>query len=88
MARTYLSVLVARLDGRIVRDLVRQERARSANIQVSANGKGFIGGLGWWFVLALPSTYTNSMIRYLEHKLALAFRTNLTRYIHDLYLCV
>lgn len=25
-------------------------------------------------------------IRYLERKLALAFRTNLTRYIHDLYL--
>ncbi|TXT08221.1 uncharacterized protein COLE_05145 [Cutaneotrichosporon oleaginosum] len=74
VARTYLSVLVARLDGRIVRDLV------------SANGKGFLRGLGWWFVLALPSTYTNSMIRYLEHKIALAFRTNLTRYIHDIYL--
>lgn len=74
VARTYLSVLVARLDGRIVRDLV------------SANGKGFLRGLGWWFVLAVPSTYTNSMIRFLEHKLALAFRTNLTRYIHDLYL--
>jgi ABC-type uncharacterized transport system fused permease/ATPase subunit len=27
-------------------------------------------------------------IRFLERKLALAFRTNLTRYIHDLYLCV
>ena len=76
--------MVARLDGRIVRDLV------------SANGKGFIRGLGWWFALAIPSTYTNSMvglttatliqIRYLERKLALAFRTNLTRYIHDLYL--
>lgn len=29
--------------------------------QVSANGKGFMRGLGWWFVLALPSTYTNAM---------------------------
>ncbi|CAD6577656.1 MAG: hypothetical protein TREMPRED_002001 [Tremellales sp. Tagirdzhanova-0007] len=74
VARTVLSVMVARLDGRIVRDLV------------SANGRSFLRGLGWWFVLALPSTYTNSMIRYLERKLALAFRTNLTRYIHDLYL--
>lgn len=27
-----------------------------------------------------------SLIRFLEHKLALAFRTNLTRYIHDIYL--
>ncbi|WVQ70701.1 hypothetical protein IAR50_000223 [Cryptococcus sp. DSM 104548] len=74
VSRTILSVMVARLDGRIVRDLV------------SANGAGFLRGLGWWFVLAVPSTYTNAMIRYLERKLALAFRTNLTRYIHDLYL--
>ncbi|KAK8845533.1 hypothetical protein IAR55_006248 [Kwoniella newhampshirensis] len=70
LARTVLSVMVARLDGRLV----------------SANGAGFLRGLLWWFTLAVPSTYTNSMIRYLERKLALAFRTNLTRYIHDLYL--
>ena len=50
--RTYLSVLVARLDGAIVRDLV------------SANGKGFLRGLGLWFVLAVPSTYTNSMVSF------------------------
>lgn len=48
--RTYLSVLVARLDGIIVRDLV------------SANGKGFLKGLGLWYLLAIPSTYTNSMV--------------------------
>jgi ATP-binding cassette subfamily D (ALD) long-chain fatty acid import protein len=72
--RTYLSVLVARLDGMIVRDLV------------SANGKGFLKGLGLWFVLAVPSTYTNSMIRYLQSKLAIGFRTHMTRYVHDLYL--
>ncbi|KAL9935777.1 hypothetical protein V8E36_005354 [Tilletia maclaganii] len=74
MLRTYLSVLVARLDGAIVRDLV------------SANGKGFMRGLGLWFALAVPSTYTNSMIRYLQSKLAIGFRTRLTRYVHDLYL--
>ncbi len=72
--RTYLSVLVARLDGAIVGNLV------------SANGKGFLRGLGLWFVLAVPSTYTNSMIRYLQSKLAIGFRTRLTRYVHDLYM--
>ncbi|PWN48530.1 putative peroxisomal half ABC transporter [Violaceomyces palustris] len=72
--RTYLSVLVARLDGAIVRDLV------------SANGRGFLRGLGLWFLLAIPSTYTNAMIRFLQSKLAIAFRTRLTRYVHDLYL--
>ncbi|SPO29499.1 probable peroxisomal half ABC transporter [Ustilago trichophora] len=72
--RTYLSTLVARLDGMIVRDLV------------SANGRGFLRGLGLWFLLGIPSTYTNSMIRYLQSKLAIGFRTRLTRYVHDLYL--
>ncbi|CAG8795878.1 5952_t:CDS:2, partial [Dentiscutata erythropus] len=34
----------------------------------------------------IPATYTNSMIRYLQSKLSIAFRTRLTRYVHDLYL--
>ncbi|KAL4068549.1 ABC transporter transmembrane region 2-domain-containing protein [Scleroderma yunnanense] len=72
--RTVLSVAVARLDGKIVRDLV------------SADGRGFTRGLGLWFALAVPSVYTNSMIRHLQSKLALKFRTRLTKYIHDLYL--
>ncbi|KAI9306349.1 ABC transporter transmembrane region 2-domain-containing protein [Cunninghamella echinulata] len=72
--RTYLSVVVARLDGRIVKDLV------------NGNGKKFLIGLGYWFAIALPATYTNSMIRYLQSKLSIGFRTRLTRYAHDLYL--
>ncbi|KAK7055308.1 ABC transporter transmembrane region 2-domain-containing protein [Favolaschia claudopus] len=72
--RTVLSIAVARLDGRIVRDLVR------------ADGKGFLKGLGLWFLLAIPSSYTNSMIRHLQSKLSLRLRTRLTRYTHDLYL--
>ncbi|KAF9166382.1 hypothetical protein DFQ26_008066 [Actinomortierella ambigua] len=72
--RTYLSVVVARLDGAIVRDLI------------AGNGKGFLRGLGYWFAIALPATYTNSMIRYLQSKLSIAFRTRMTRYVHDLYL--
>ncbi|KAJ7151099.1 ABC transporter transmembrane region 2-domain-containing protein [Mycena filopes] len=72
--RTVLSIAVARLDGRIVRDLVR------------ADGRGFLKGLGLWFLLAIPSTYTNSMIRHMQAKLALRLRTRLTRYTHDLYL--
>ncbi|KZP15900.1 hypothetical protein FIBSPDRAFT_1047840 [Athelia psychrophila] len=71
--RTVLSIAVARLDGRIVRDLV------------NADGPGFAKGLGLWFLLAVPSTYTNSMIKHLQSTLALRLRTRLTRYIHDLY---
>lgn len=72
--RTVLSVGVARLDGRLVRDIV------------SADGKGFLKGLGLWFALAIPSTYTNTMIHHLQAKLSLRLRTKLTRYTHDLYL--
>ncbi|KAG0146283.1 hypothetical protein CROQUDRAFT_44620 [Cronartium quercuum f. sp. fusiforme G11] len=74
LMRTYLSLLVAKLDGIIVRDLV------------TADIKGFAKGLLYWYILAIPSTYTNAMIRFLQSKLALSFRTRLTRYVHDLYL--
>lgn len=72
--RTYLSLLVAKLDGQIVRDLI------------AANGKEFLKGLGYWLLLAVPASYTNAMIRFLQAKLSIAFRTKLIRYIHDLYL--
>ncbi|KWU44593.1 hypothetical protein RHOSPDRAFT_33921 [Rhodotorula sp. JG-1b] len=74
LLRTYLSLLVAQLDGKLVGDLV------------SANGKGFLRGLVYWYLLAIPSVYTNAMIRFLQSKLAISFRTRLTRYVHDLYL--
>ncbi|KAJ2777112.1 ATP-binding cassette long-chain fatty acid transporter pxa1, partial [Coemansia interrupta] len=72
--RTWLSVMVAELDGKIVKHLVRGQ------------GRKFLAGLLSWFAIAIPATYTNSMIRFLESKLALAFRTRLTHYVHDLYL--
>ncbi|KAJ1799480.1 ATP-binding cassette long-chain fatty acid transporter pxa1 [Coemansia sp. RSA 2399] len=72
--RTWLSVVVAELDGKIVKHLVRGQ------------GRKFLAGLLSWFAIAVPATYTNSMIRFLESKLALAFRTRLTQYVHDLYL--
>ncbi|KAI1436871.1 ABC transporter transmembrane region 2-domain-containing protein [Xylaria sp. CBS 124048] len=74
MLRTYLSLVVARLDGEIVRDLV------------AGNGRLFLWGLVKWCGLGGFAAYTNSMIKFLESKVSIAFRTRLTRYIHDLYL--
>lgn len=74
MLRTYLSLVVARLDGSIVRDLV------------AGNGKLFLWGLVKWCGLGGLASYTNAMIKFLESKVSIAFRTRLTRYIHDLYL--
>lgn len=74
MLRTYLSLVVARLDGEIVRDLV------------AGNGKLFLWGIAKWCGLGGFASYVNSMIKFLESKVSIAFRTRLTRYIHDLYL--
>lgn len=74
MLRTYLSLVVARLDGEIVRDLV------------AGNGKAFLWGIVKWCGIGSAASYTNAMIKFLQSKVSIAFRTRLTRYIHDLYL--
>ncbi len=72
--RTYLSLVVARLDGAIVRDLV------------AGQGKSFLLGILRWLSVGTLASYTNAMIKFLQSKISIAFRTRLTRYIHDLYL--
>ena len=72
--RTYLSLVVARLDGAIVRDLV------------AGQGRSFLLGILRWLSVGTLASYTNSMIKFLQSKISIAFRTRLTRYIHDLYL--
>jgi ATP-binding cassette subfamily D (ALD) long-chain fatty acid import protein len=74
MLRTYLSLVVARLDGEIVRDLV------------AGKGRSFIWGIIKWCGIGTFASYTNAMIKFLQSKISIAFRTRLTRYIHDLYL--
>lgn len=74
LLRTYLSLLVARLDGEIVRDLV------------AGKGRAFLWGLLKWCSIGTFASYTNAMIQFLQSKISIAFRTRLTRYIHDLYL--
>jgi ATP-binding cassette subfamily D (ALD) long-chain fatty acid import protein len=72
--RTILSVYVAALDGKIVSDLVQ------------GKGKEFLLGIVYWMAVALPATYTNSMLTFMQSKLSIAFRTRLTNYIHQRYL--
>lgn len=94
LLRTYLSLVVTRLDGEIVRDLV------------SGHGRGFLWGIVKWCgiggrtaasihvfassagltLVAGFASYTNAAIKFLQSKVSIAFRTRLTRYIHDLYL--
>lgn len=62
ISRTFLSIYVAAIEGAIVKFIVRKDLRQ------------FVFGLMKWFGIAIPATFINSMIRYLENKLALAFR--------------
>ncbi|KAH9875153.1 hypothetical protein J1614_004643 [Plenodomus biglobosus] len=72
--RTMISLYVAELDGRLVSALVR------------GRGREFMVGLVWWMGVAIPATFTNSMLSYHQCKLSLQYRTRLTNYIHSKYL--
>ncbi|KAF1977800.1 hypothetical protein BU23DRAFT_550475 [Bimuria novae-zelandiae CBS 107.79] len=72
--RTMISLYVAELDGKLVSSLVR------------GKGKDFLWGLVWWMTVAVPATFTNSMLSYHQCKLSLQYRTRLTNYVHNKYL--
>ncbi|KAF6230510.1 hypothetical protein HO133_004854 [Letharia lupina] len=72
--RTLISLYVAELDGKLVSSLVR------------GKGKEFFRGIVWWMIVAVPATFTNSMLSYHQCKLALQYRSRLTTYLHQRYL--
>ncbi|XP_057658979.1 ATP-binding cassette sub-family D member 1 [Diorhabda carinulata] len=71
--RTFLSIYVANLEGAIVKYIVMKEP------------KNFVRQLGKWFAVAIPATFINSMIKYLESRIALRFRTRLVDHSYKLY---
>ncbi|ODO11837.1 hypothetical protein I350_00621 [Cryptococcus amylolentus CBS 6273] len=74
VGRTGLSLYVAELDGRIVSSLV------------TANPALFLMNITRWLLIAIPATYTNSMLEYLQSELGLAYRTRLTKHALNTYL--
>jgi len=73
MARTFLSIYVAKLEGTVVKYIVKRDTVN------------FTAQLTKWILIAIPCTFTNSLIRFLECQLALAFRTRLVKYAYNLY---
>ncbi|KXX82771.1 ATP-binding cassette sub-family D member 1 [Madurella mycetomatis] len=74
VVRTLISLKVAAMDGAIVKALVK------------GNGREFLMRIVWWMLIAVPATFTNSMLSYHQAELSLRYRTRLTQYIHDKYL--
>lgn len=72
--RTLISLYIAELDGRLVSNLVR------------GRGRDFLSGLVWWMIVAVPATFTNSMLSYHQAALSLRYRARLTNHIHSKYL--
>lgn len=62
ITRTFMSIYVATMEGKMVKFIVKKDV------------KSFAFMLLKWIGVALPATFLNSTIRYLEGKLALAFR--------------
>lgn len=50
VVRTLISLKVAAMDGALVSSLVR------------GKGKDFLIGIVWWMIIAIPATFTNSMV--------------------------
>jgi ATP-binding cassette subfamily D (ALD) long-chain fatty acid import protein len=72
--RTLISLKVAAMDGAIVKALIK------------GNGREFLMRIVWWMLIAVPATFTNSMLAYHQAELSLRYRSRLTEYIHDQYL--
>ncbi|GHJ87501.1 hypothetical protein NliqN6_3903 [Naganishia liquefaciens] len=72
--RTMLSLYVADLDGRIVSSLVR------------SNTSLFTLNILKWLAISVPACYCNAMLDFLQSKLALAYRTRLTKKALGTYL--
>jgi ABC-type uncharacterized transport system fused permease/ATPase subunit len=74
LLRTYLSIYLATVKGRIVKGIVQLDL------------KLFLKGLLNMFLCAFPGSFINSALAYFQTALSIRFRKRITLYFMDRYL--
>eukprot|EP00331_Platyophrya_macrostoma_P008452 CAMPEP_0176430530 /NCGR_PEP_ID=MMETSP0127-20121128/14306_1 /TAXON_ID=938130 /ORGANISM="Platyophrya macrostoma, Strain WH" /LENGTH=648 /DNA_ID=CAMNT_0017812433 /DNA_START=116 /DNA_END=2062 /DNA_ORIENTATION=- len=74
VVRTFLSIYITGINGHIVKAIVKRDYA------------DFLSRITSLAAMAVPASFVNSYLEYLNKILALDFRTNLTNYFHESYL--
>lgn len=88
--RTAISLYVAALDGQSVALFASESESecplRIVASLVRAQPLVFIRNILRWLLVAIPATWTNSWLSYIQNKLAIAYRTRLTQEVMKQYL--
>jgi ATP-binding cassette subfamily D (ALD) protein 3 len=72
--RTFLSIYIAGLNGKIVKSIIEKNKAV------------FIQRVFYLGLIAVPASFVNSFLDFLNRRLAINFKKRLTNYFHDCYL--
>lgn len=93
--RTVISLYVAALDGKYVFfyqsfsetiSTLLLHHSRIVASLVRAQPLSFLLNILKWLLVAIPATWTNSQLTYVQNKLAIAYRTRLTKEVMTNYL--
>jgi ABC-type uncharacterized transport system fused permease/ATPase subunit len=82
VTRTIISIIIAKLDGSIVKAIVERKQVAFhfmfPKTRLTVKQNEFWKRIGQWMLLGVPACMTNSMIKYMEIKIACLFRQRLT----------
>ena len=72
--RTFLSIYISTINGRVVKSIIKVDRIK------------FFTRIMSLALVAVPASFVNSYLEYLNKKLAINFKRNLTLYFHEKYM--